>query len=209
MSQVVAHSAFLLGTLSHACLFAHGEWHMQSPTLFVLALGLPAFASCLVSIDSGISRAVQVTTAVSLRYLCGLFASMLVYRLFLHRLRVFPGPGLASLTKFWHMVKVMHGKNHVLLQSLHQEYGDFVRTGMSWPAQTFHKLELTPRLGPNELTCFNVEALAAVGDTTNQCTKSPWYDFLLPDQGLVTIRDRPFHDIRRRVWLRAFSRRRK
>ena len=39
----------------------------------------------------------------------------------------------------------------------------------------------------------------------NPFTKSVWYDFLYPLKGLNSIRDKPLHDRRRRMWDRGFS----
>ncbi|KAL9055425.1 MAG: hypothetical protein Q9206_003146 [Seirophora lacunosa] len=63
------------------------------------------------------------------------------------------------------------------MRNLYHEYGDFVRT------DTFAVLE---------------------GFGT-QCTKSDFYDLLLPDKSLVFTRDKPMHDARRQVWSTALS----
>ena len=54
-----------------------------------------------------------------------------MYRVFFHRLRNFPGPVLASVSKFWHVAHCLDSKNHILLERLHEEYGDFVRIGVA------------------------------------------------------------------------------
>ena len=59
--------------------------------------------------------------------------------------------------------------------------------------------------GPNEITVFHPEVLAKLDGPGNKTTKSVWYDFLMPDMGLTTIRNKAFHDQRRRVWSLAFS----
>ena len=57
--------------------------------------------------------------------------SMSVYRLFFHRLREFPGPALAKLTRFYAMHQSAKNVEYYKeLQRMHDMYGDFVRTGM-------------------------------------------------------------------------------
>lgn len=53
------------------------------------------------------------------------------WRILLHRLRRFPGPFWAVVSKFWHVIKCLqtNSQNHLILDGLHQKYGDFVRTG--------------------------------------------------------------------------------
>ncbi|PHH68650.1 hypothetical protein CDD82_375 [Ophiocordyceps australis] len=64
----------------------------------------------------------------------------------------------------------------------------------------------TPRdTGPNEVTIFNPEALIKLDGPGNRSIKSDWYDFLMPDMGVTTIRNKAFHDERRKVWTQAFS----
>lgn len=59
--------------------------------------------------------------------------------------------------------------------------------------------------GPNEITIFRPEALISLDGPGNKTTKSVWYDFLMPDMGVTTIRDKTFHDQRRKIWTQAFS----
>jgi hypothetical protein len=70
----------------------------------------------------------------SLSYICflaGLGTSTVVYRLLFHRLRNFPGPLGAKISRF-HTVWVTKRtglRYHLELERLHAEFGDFVRTG--------------------------------------------------------------------------------
>ena len=59
--------------------------------------------------------------------------------------------------------------------------------------------------GPNELTVYLPEVLPAVNGRDNPCTKTAWYDFLLPEVAMNTTRDKQAHDQRRRVWEHGFS----
>ena len=62
----------------------------------------------------------------------GFLTSLITYRLFLHRCRRFPGPRLASLSRF-HASYLSSGKSGVQyyekLEELHRRCGDYVRTG--------------------------------------------------------------------------------
>lgn len=67
--------------------------------------------------------------AMSSSYLAGLFGSILVYRLFFHRLRSFPGPLTAKITKFYgpYLARDMQLRSECV--RLLDEYGDMVRFG--------------------------------------------------------------------------------
>ncbi|KAL8754101.1 MAG: hypothetical protein Q9184_005223 [Pyrenodesmia sp. 2 TL-2023] len=112
---------------------------------------------------------------------------MTVCRRFFHRLRHFPGPWTAGITKFWHVYHCATSQNHLLLDRLHGQYGQFVRTG------------------PEELTVFNPEVLRAVDGPGNSCSKAVWYDLLLPELAVNTTRSKPEHDKRRRIWDHGFT----
>jgi hypothetical protein len=59
-----------------------------------------------------------------------LLASIAFYRLVLHRCRKFPGPVGAKLSRFhtaWVSSKKVQYYNE--LRAMHEQYGDFVRTG--------------------------------------------------------------------------------
>jgi hypothetical protein len=60
-------------------------------------------------------------------------------------------------------------------------------------------------LGPSEITVFTPDVLVKLNGPGNSNLKSAWYDILLPEFGVATIRDRKFHDQRRRFWTAGFS----
>ena len=129
--QLVAASA--AGVLIHNSIFIHGEWHMH--TMEVLILHTIAYAGVVifevVYHNFPLLAALVVSSQMFGMYTLCLLASISVYRLFFHRLRGFPGPILAGVSKFWHVAHCLDSKNHILLEKLHQEYGDFVRIGMT------------------------------------------------------------------------------
>ena len=123
--------AALLGLLSHVR-FIRGEHHEEGPLWLRLYILVPIvlFAGQLAN---GHAQAQDVAIAVfwvMTSFSASLIASILIYRIFFHRLGSFPGPFLAKTTKFWHVSKVAQkSDNFRQLDSLHHEYGDFVRTG--------------------------------------------------------------------------------
>lgn len=122
---------FLLGVGTHLGVFIRGEWHLR--TAHALAIPLLLFCFGLFFWTAWFSTPVpQYTTMAGLLfppYISGLYGSLLVYRLFFHRLRGFPGPRLAALSKFWHVYRCRHSRNHLVLDGLHKKYGTFVRSG--------------------------------------------------------------------------------
>ena len=105
---------------------------MQAPQLFRFFLLLSLFlfigeARIWALSDSG--QAFRASTLIALSYGASLFTSIAIYRVFFHKLRNFPGPLGARVSKFWHVGKLLRQPNFELLDDLHQQYGDFVRTG--------------------------------------------------------------------------------
>ncbi|CAJ2507920.1 Uu.00g091060.m01.CDS01 [Anthostomella pinea] len=184
-----------LGFAAHLGVFIRGEWHVQAPQLFIghacVILCVPLCWSFLPDSDSaGLGPLVDGLMWASLAYLTGLFASIFIYRVSgFHRLTVagFPGPFGARVSKLWHVWACRYSKNHELLDRLHQEYGDFVRTG------------------PSEITVYRPEVFMAIDGPHTECTKSEWYDVLHPNVALSTTRDKATHAVRRRQWNRGFS----
>ena len=126
-----AIAAAAAGVASHLAFFIRGEHHRQAPMLFKLSLIIP-FTLFVGQIQLGYGDARQSATRTVLlfgAYTVSLFASMIVYRVFFHQLRHFPGPPMAKVSKFWHVSKDLTSNNWRLLNKLHREYGDFVRTG--------------------------------------------------------------------------------
>lgn len=119
------------GIASHLCFFIYGEHHMKAPILFRLYIVLFSallYAEIAVKNQNaylGTKEAFEIFAA----YTLSLLTSIFVYRKLFHRLSHFPGPFMASVTKLWQTTKTLDSQNHILLDSLHKKYGDFVRTG--------------------------------------------------------------------------------
>ncbi|KAI1377899.1 cytochrome P450 [Hypoxylon crocopeplum] len=180
--------AAVLGVSSHLAVFIRGEWHMQAPTLvkiyafFALAVFITL---CRLGLDTHTS--LKTTALLAGSYATGLFTSITIYRHYFHRLRHFPGPWAAGVTKFWHVWQCRTGKNYLVIEELRKQYGPIIRTG------------------PEELTIIDAAVPSATDGPKNKCTKAVWYDFLLPEIALNTTRSIKEHDTRRRIWDRGFS----
>jgi hypothetical protein len=58
--------------------------------------------------------------------------SILAHRVLFHRLRHFPGPFGAKVSRFWHIFKLWDSEaGHLFLEGMHKKYGDIVRYGKS------------------------------------------------------------------------------
>ena len=180
-----------LGVLSHLCIFIKGEHHLRSPFLFRLYLGLSGFLLLVqISIDpSNVLSGLKTGSLLILSYASALFTSVIIYRVFFHRLRRFPGPPLAAVSKFYHVSKVLDAKQYLFLDKLRGVYGDYVRTG------------------PNELTIYNPAAVPLIHGSESLCTKADWYDNIEPLHAVNTTRSRQLHERRRRIWDMGFSQR--
>jgi cytochrome P450 family 628 len=121
--------AGIVGMLSEALVFSKGEWDIRSPTLLKIAtvVQIP-LAGLLIVLGSSIFESIWNSMLLDFSYLSGLFSAMVVYRLFLHPLKNFPGPLGARATAFWVIKEQVPAfKFYTKLKKIHEEYGDFVR----------------------------------------------------------------------------------
>lgn len=129
ISQLVAAGA--TGVLIHNVIFISGEWHLYGTLL--LELHVVAYSGLIlleiIYYKTPWLAAWIISSQVFGMYALCLLASISIYRVFFHRLRGFPGPVLASVSKLWHVAHCLDSKNHLLMEKLYDEYGDFVRTG--------------------------------------------------------------------------------
>ncbi|RKK85612.1 hypothetical protein BFJ71_g14086 [Fusarium oxysporum] len=112
----------------------------------------------------------------------------IVYYRYLHPLAKYPGPPLASVTNLW---KTYHLWNlhlpHTLVR-LHEQYGDVVR------------------VGPNDLSFRNPDAVNTIYKGGRQLQKTGFYDgFTTFNPNLFGTQDEEIHAIRRRQMAHAFS----
>ncbi|KAI2794603.1 hypothetical protein POX_a01202 [Penicillium oxalicum] len=174
---VAALIGSLFGLFLHHAVFINGEWHVQAPD--ILICHFTSFVALFIIVD--------VARYMVTGYILSISTSMVLYRIYFHRLSHFPGPCYARISKIWHAWHSRHRQNYRLLMKLHHQYGDFVRTG------------------PGELTIFHPDVFMAIDGPQGGCVKSEWYDLLQPKQSLVTARDKEAHGLRRRQWNRGFT----
>lgn len=132
--QGAAGASALAGIMSHHLVFQRYEvdsagWQI----VFTYVSSLTLIFVCYAYITGyGILGALLRTLLIANAYNFSLTASILVYRAFFHRLRRFPGPFQARLSRFYAFYKVLKTvKGCEDVRTMHKQYGDFVRIGMS------------------------------------------------------------------------------
>ena len=135
---VQAALAGSMGVVSHLGFFIRGEHHMNAPLLTIVYLGLSSIL-LLGHVQVPQQKSLQSATnalIVMIAYFASLCTSIAIYRTCFHRLRHFPGPFMARVSKLWHVRRVLDSQNHILMDEMFEKYGEFVRTGMSkWRLQ--------------------------------------------------------------------------
>ena len=124
--------AGILGVASHVFYFIRGEHHLQAYRLLVLSVTAPAvlFAFLILRFNVSIVSAATIVMTTWWAYMASLWSSMVVYRLYFHRLKDFDGPTMWKISKvFGHVMSVSKLDNFRVLDELHRQYGDYVRTG--------------------------------------------------------------------------------
>ncbi|KAI1372782.1 putative benzoate 4-monooxygenase cytochrome P450 [Hypoxylon crocopeplum] len=131
------------------------------------------------------------TCIVASSFNAGLFSSMTIYRLFFHRLRNFPGPIDVKVSRLFSAFRAANsGKYYNEIGQMHEEYGDFVRTG------------------PRELSIRRKSVVSSIFGPNSKCLKSTWYmqqDVDSRRSSLHLATDRDDHRRRRRAWDRGLS----
>lgn len=199
--------SILLGVLSEAALFSRGEWDRYAPDIVKASMALTMSVSILLwricnipFMDALINTCKHGTAAI-----LGLFGSMIIYRLFFHPLRAFPGPFPAKISSWWIFKESIPDlKFYIKLRSLHERYGDFVRIsekkylGFAWK---WAKLHVEPR----EISTCHPDAIIDVHGPGQNMQKGELYDQSHPHQTLQFTRDSAFHRKKRVGWDRALQ----
>lgn len=195
------------GFLSHWIYFIHGEKDGKALRIIIAYLNCEVILSAYLLYTIGISKTYWASAiAINLYYFGALFSSIVTYRLAFHRLRHFPGPLGAKITKGYGLWMARNVKYIDELCNLHEAYGDIVRTGMFLNFNGRMGTERFPT-GPNEISIRRVSALVAVNGPGNKCGKGSTYEPLHEhgQYALAVTRDKAHHKHRRQVWDRAFS----
>ncbi|KAJ2988814.1 hypothetical protein NUW58_g3778 [Xylaria curta] len=176
------------GVVVHHGIFRHGEWHLHGPHIIASHLTLcGATLYYLSRFDDGLATILGRVVVLGVAYLAGLFSSMVVYRLYFHRLSSFRGPRLAPVTKLWHVWHVRDSTNFLFQEEIYKKYGSIVRTG------------------PNEITIFNPAAFELLDGFGNETTRDVWYDIIRPRTSAVFTRDKVEHKEGRKFWGQGLS----
>jgi len=126
-------TAFALGIVVHNLLFKYIELDVYIPHLFVFSiLTKSALTYAHIHFENvSFIHSILKVSAETACFAVGVFLSMVVYRLFFHRIRHFPGPFWAKVSKIYAMsLAAKNVQYNVELEKFHEQYGDFIRTGM-------------------------------------------------------------------------------
>ncbi|VUC32865.1 unnamed protein product [Clonostachys rosea] len=192
-AQSLYGTAFIVGVLVHLVIFRLGEWDGVPGRIAAFFIAMYAISSAvstyaLAEAYGGASAVLINISALFLALLLGLFASMTMYRAVLHRLRSFPGPGLARISSIYgSRMALKRLKYFDEVDQLHKKHGDFVR------------------IGPNHLSVAHPAVVQAVHSSSSQCFKGPFYNTQLPALSLLTAREPREHARRRKTWDKGLS----
>lgn len=123
-----------LGIVAHLCFFRRFE--VDTHPLLIAVCFSAAPSAVRETLSTYFQQYAHITTRTSVVtvgcFVLSLWTSMLLYRAFFHPLKTFPGPRPAKLSKIWAFVQTAKTglKWYQVDEALHQEYGDYVRTGL-------------------------------------------------------------------------------
>ncbi|KAF8442381.1 cytochrome P450 [Boletus edulis BED1] len=134
---------------------------------------------------------IRIAACTFFLYYSTILVSVLAYRLSpFHPLAKYPGPIPCRISKFWMAWVSSAGKQHKYYYELHKKFGDVVR------------------IGPNELSFRNVEAISPLMGYFG-LPKGPHWDGRMAEQtkirAMIALRDPAEHARRRKPWARGFS----
>ncbi|OKL55370.1 hypothetical protein UA08_09379 [Talaromyces atroroseus] len=192
MSSIIPSPPWLYsaatGVAAHVTLFRHGEWDGSAPNILISYLVVFTILNVknLAELVTGVKdqSAFQLLSC----HFVGLYGSIIVYRVFFHRLRKFPGPLAAAVTALYaSFLPAKRLNKFEEVGKLHRKYGDYMR------------------LGPRELSIADPRAVPFIYGPASKTTKGPFYDGGEPYISVHTTRNKLEHARRRKAWDRAFS----
>ncbi|KAH8802977.1 cytochrome P450 [Xylogone sp. PMI_703] len=176
--------AIVLGIASHILLFMRGELDNYAiPITLSFILGFFLTVIFISFQLNSILGGIIVGSLLSFLYQVTLGTSILIYRLFFHRLSSFPSSRFYVLSKIvaaYYAART--GRYFAIVQRIHQHYGDIVR------------------IGPCEISINNVDALEPLYAGYSLCERGPWYNLYGPRLILHRTRNRQAHDLERVFW---------
>ncbi|KAH8706024.1 cytochrome P450 monooxygenase [Talaromyces proteolyticus] len=181
------------GATAHILFYRLGEWDLKSLSLvtnYLIFVVIGIYIESLNVLDPYFPAPLERYWAIKSVgcHVVGIYLSIILYRLFWHRLSRFPGPFFAKLSNFY-VTALSAKKLHLYeeVENLHKKYGDYVR------------------LGPSELSIADPQAVKYIYGGQAKVRKGPWYTVLEPRVSLHMSRDKQEHARRRKVWDQAFS----
>lgn len=129
---VLAVAAIIGGVASHRLIFIHGELDNNAVTIAKTFIYLWLLTTVVITLQlQSILVGLFLGSVLLLLAQLGLAASIVIYRLFQHPLRRFPGATPFVLTQ-WRAVyeQSLDERYFVTLRDQHAAFGDFVRAGV-------------------------------------------------------------------------------
>jgi cellulose synthase/poly-beta-1,6-N-acetylglucosamine synthase-like glycosyltransferase len=119
----------LTGVASHLMVFKRLEVADSHPMMVLSSIAIGQLS--IFAVLYGRESAFKTSLAYTGSFIGSLWLSIIMYRLFWHPLRKFPGPVLARTTKLWTTIMTIRSglKWHRVQAELKEQYGDFVRAG--------------------------------------------------------------------------------
>ena len=172
-----------LGVLSHLTFFRRTDVIDSSPTLGILYITVPALITLALHtlFNHSYLEAAWISAKLSFSYLGAVFGSMVIYRMYFHRLRSYPGPLAARISQLYHVAKIskkVDSFRHI--HKLHQQYGEYVR------------------IGPNFLSVADPDIVNIAHAHGTGFDKGNNYEAGKPFTTLQQMVDREMHDKRRK-----------
>ncbi|KAK6954544.1 hypothetical protein Daesc_004511 [Daldinia eschscholtzii] len=154
-----------LGVLFHLTIAQMGDVEdFVYSLLAIMGLIMLGFVSFSVSLGSSLLSALTELSVLTATFNAGLFSSMIIYRVFFHRVRKFPGPLALKISRFSSALMVFkEAKYHKDVARLHDKYGDFIR------------------VGPRHLCVVRKSAIPIIYGANTNCHKTTWYIASDPD----------------------------
>ncbi|KAI1742715.1 cytochrome P450 [Xylaria scruposa] len=188
MDHLTLFAALAAGVISYLTFF-RGEHHMYGPRYVLIAI--LTLATHLIAQPHFFQVNNQVaalqTFYLAASYFGGLYSSLVIFRLFFHPLKRFPGPLGFKVSSAWFATYLVKRDAFRQLLKLHQKHGDFLR------------------IGSNDLSIAHPKAVQAIYGPGSKCRKGDLYDLTQPMVSIHSTRDDALHSKRRRLWSTAFG----
>ncbi|OAL50229.1 cytochrome P450 67 [Pyrenochaeta sp. DS3sAY3a] len=192
-SQVIQTSA-ILGICFHIAIARPSFEFEQYMFKFLALAGILQLSGTYLSLAYGgqsFTRTLVQSFLVWLGFSTGLFSSITVYRLFLHRCKAYPGPLAAKISRLYATYLTAGDTQfYQVLGRLHEKHGDYVR------------------VGPREISILDPAAIPLIYGPNTKCTRSTWYIVAGQDSdkvSLTNMRDGAKVRLRKRAWDRGLS----